>query len=61
MRMLSKTEVRKRVLYSPAHIDRLEHADQFPKRVRLGTNRVGWIESEIDEWLQERVDQRDKQ
>ena len=61
MRMLSKTSVRERVLFSPAHIDRLERAGEFPKRVQLGTNRVGWIESEIDEWLQERIDKRDKQ
>ena len=59
MRMLSKAQVRELVLYSPQHIARLEAAGQFPKRVKLGNNRVGWIEAEILDWLQERIDARD--
>lgn len=59
MRLLSKKQVRELVLYSLAHIDRLEAAGQFPKRVKLGTNRVGWVESEIVGWLEERIWQRD--
>ena len=33
MRILSKKDLRALVLYSPAHIDRLEKAGLFPKRV----------------------------
>jgi prophage regulatory protein len=55
MRLLSKQQVREKVLYSPAHIARLEAAGQFPKRVRLGIGRVGWIEQEVEDWLQERA------
>ena len=58
MRLLSKTQVREKVLYSPAHIARLEAAGQFPKRVRLGTARVGWIEQEVEDWLHERAARR---
>ncbi|HUX65630.1 MAG TPA: AlpA family phage regulatory protein, partial [archaeon] len=47
MRMLSKRQVREKVLYSPAHIARLEAAGKFPKRVQLGPSRVGWLESEV--------------
>jgi len=46
------------VLYSPQHIARLEAAGEFPKRVRLGSNRVGWVEDEVLQWLQERIDTR---
>ena len=35
LRLLSKKQVKALVLYSFAHIDRLEKAGQFPKRVRL--------------------------
>jgi len=29
---------------------------RFPRPVRLGPRAVGWIESEIDAWMQERID-----
>lgn len=61
MRMLSKKAVKELVLYSSAHIQRLENAGQFPKRVRLGNGprcRVGWVEQEVLDWLQTRLDRR---
>lgn len=61
MKMLSKRQVSELVLYSPEHIARLEAAGQFPKRLRLGHNRVGWVESEVLEWLQNRIAERDQQ
>ena len=60
-RMLSKRQVKELVLYSPQHIARLEAAGQFPKRVQLGVNRVGWVEEEVLAWLQERIEARDQQ
>jgi len=50
--MLSFKEVRKLVLYSRAHVDRLEKAGKFPKRIKLGTGRVGWWKREIMDWLE---------
>ena len=58
MRILSKRQLKELVLYSPQHIARLEKAGQFPKRVQLGPNRVGWLESEVLEWLKERLAER---
>ena len=60
MRILSKRQVRELVLYSPAHIARLEAAGTFPTRVRLGQNRVGWVEQEVFDWIQIRISQREK-
>jgi prophage regulatory protein len=59
MRILSKKDVRALVLYSPAHIDRLEKAGLFPRRVRLGPGRVGWVEEEVRRWIQMRITARD--
>lgn len=59
MKLLSKKQVREKVLYSPQHIARLEAAGQFPKRVRLGTARVGWVDEEVDDWLRARIAERD--
>jgi len=59
MRILSKRQLKELVLYSPQHIARLEAAGRFPTRVQLGHNRVGWIEQEVLDWLQQRIDARD--
>jgi len=61
MRMISKRQLKEMVLYSPQHIARLEAAGKFPKRVQLGQCRVGWIEQEVLDWLQERIRRRDTQ
>lgn len=62
MRLLSKRQLKELVLYSPQHVRRLEDAGRFPKRVRLGNgprSRVGWIEAEVLDWLQRRIDARE--
>jgi prophage regulatory protein len=59
MKLLSKRALREIVLYSPQHIARLEKAGHFPKRVRLGEGRVGWIEQEVLDWVNARIAQRD--
>jgi len=59
MRILSKRQLKELVLYSPQHVARLEKAGQFPKRVQLGLNRVGWVEDEVLDWLQKRLDCRE--
>ena len=58
MRILSRKALKELVLYSPQHIAKLEKAGQFPKRVRLGPNRVGWVESEVLDWLDQRLSKR---
>ncbi len=57
-KLLSKRQLKEIVLYSPQHIARLEKAGQFPKRVQLGPNRVGWVEEEVMEWLDDKISQR---
>jgi prophage regulatory protein len=47
--------------YSPQHIARLEAAGKFPKRIRLGQNRVVWLLGEVEIWLDERIAQRETQ
>ena len=34
---------------------RLEKAGLFPKKIRLSPNAVGWLESDIRLWLEQRV------
>ncbi len=59
MWILSKRQLKELVLYSPQHIARLEKAGKFPKRVQLGPSRVGWVEAEVLDWLQQRLECRE--
>jgi prophage regulatory protein len=56
--LIDKKELTKLVKYSPQHIARLEKAGQFPKRLKLGQNRVAWLLQEVEDWIEERVQQR---
>lgn len=60
-KLVSKKELRTvcGIPYSPQHIARLEAAGQFPKRIRLGQNRVVWLLKEVEEWLDARIAKRE--
>lgn len=54
-RFLTFQELKGRgILYCRQHLPRMEKAGQFPTRRRIGPNRVGWLEAEIDQWLRSR-------
>ena len=48
-------KVQEIVPYSASHIWRLERTGQFPQRVRLGQNRVAWLESEVNAWVDSKI------
>jgi prophage regulatory protein len=60
LRVLDRHELREMVPYSYQHILRLEKAGRFPKRVKLGAARVGWILDEVLAWVEERIAEREK-
>jgi prophage regulatory protein len=37
-------------------IYQLEADQRFPKRVRIGTRAVGWLEAEVRAWLRKRIE-----
>jgi len=57
-RFLSLPEVQKRIPYSKNHIYRLIREGQFPKQVKIGVNRVAWVESEIMGHMEKMVEAR---
>ncbi len=59
MRILRKHEVLHRVGLSGMEIWRREKAGGFPRRVALGPHSVGWVEAEIDAYLEQLVAARD--
>ena len=52
---------KKNIQFSPEWLRRLEAKGLFPKRVRISARRIGWVESEIDEWLKSKADARDQE
>ncbi len=58
MRIVDWKVLKTMVPWSRQHIQRLEDAGLFPKRVRLGQHRVGWVYDEVVDHLQQLADQR---
>jgi|GEM_PF-1293024 len=52
-RIIRKPELLNKVGLSDVTIWRMEKDGKFPKRLRLGGNSCGWLESEIDGWVDE--------
>lgn len=57
MRILRRPEVINAVGLSTATIYRLMSENKFPKPVKLGARSVGWVETDIQSWLEERIEQ----
>jgi predicted DNA-binding transcriptional regulator AlpA len=47
------------VPYTYKHVTHLEKKQDFPQRVILGPNSVGWVTSEVSEWVETRIRARD--
>jgi prophage regulatory protein len=52
MKILRVPQVSEMTGLSRIAIWRLEREQQFPKRVQLTTKTVGWIEKEVQEWME---------
>lgn len=50
-RVIRKPELFSKIGLSDATIWRMEKSGKFPKRITLGGNSVGWLKSEISNWL----------
>jgi len=53
-------EVSELTSYNRNHLRRLEAKGKFPRRIRIGANRVAWVRQEIDDWLLARVNDRNE-
>jgi len=59
MRFLRLKEVITQTGLSRSSIYKFMDEKTFPKSVALGGRAVAWLESEIEEWMFERLSQRD--
>ena len=56
LRILRNPEVRHRTGYSNATLYRRIAADAFPQPISLGGSMVGWVESEIDQHIEDLIE-----
>ncbi|KJW23221.1 dipicolinate synthase [Escherichia coli] len=54
--LLRLSDVMRRTGYGRAWIYRLISLGRFPKPVKIGSRSVAFIESEVDEWINQRID-----
>jgi prophage regulatory protein len=55
-RILRRPDVTSRTGLSRSTIYALMERGTFPKQVKLGSRAVGWLESEIEDWLRCRIE-----
>jgi len=48
-------EVQRRTGYSKAWIYRLLKEGRFPKSVKIGSRAIAFVESEVDQWIEQRI------
>ncbi len=53
--IIRKKEASRRVGLSVRHLERLEAAGRFPKRVKLSENSSGYVEGDVDVWIETRI------
>ena len=58
-KILRRKYVEARTGYSRSSIYLKVQNGTFPKPVKLGARAVGWLESEIEEWIQTCIEKRD--
>ncbi|TQQ38915.1 AlpA family transcriptional regulator [Vibrio cholerae] len=58
MRFLKLKEVMEKTALSRSAIYRKMYDGEFPQSVSLGERAIAWVESEVDEWMEMRLERR---
>lgn len=61
MKLIKIKEVSALTSLARATIYKYVAEEVFPKQVSLGANCVAWVESEVLEWIEQKIAQRDSQ
>ena len=59
LKLILSGELAKIIPYSQNQLRRLEVAGDFPKRARIGANRIAWLKDEVKNWIAEGVSSRE--
>jgi len=58
-KILKAPQVAEEINVSIPQIYKLASKGTFPKPIKLGERGSGWLRTEVDAWLQARIDERD--
>lgn len=53
--ILRFNQIRELTGLSKSTIDRLERAGKFPKRIKIGPRAIGWVQKEVDRFINEKL------
>jgi prophage regulatory protein len=54
-RVIRFPELKERIGFSRSHIHNLISQGKFPKQIKIGDRASGWLNSQISEWLEQRI------
>ena len=57
--LIRKKVAAARVGWHPSHLMRKVRAGEFPQPVDLGPNSIAFVESEVDDWIRQRMAKRE--
>lgn len=60
IRLITMDEVLDRVCMSKSQLYRMINAGEFPKSVPVGEHRIGFVDAEVNTWIEQRIKMRDE-
>ncbi|WP_082460510.1 AlpA family transcriptional regulator [Pseudomonas mediterranea] len=58
-RILRRPEVEQKTGLKRSYLYHLMNLSKFPKPIRIGVRAVGWNSAEVDQWIADRLEDRD--
>ncbi|EAS1998204.1 AlpA family transcriptional regulator [Salmonella enterica subsp. enterica] len=59
--LIRLSEVQRRTGYSKAWLYRLMNQGKFPSSIKIGSRSIAFVESEIDDWINQRIEESRKE
>ncbi|MBH1930902.1 helix-turn-helix transcriptional regulator [Serratia rubidaea] len=59
--LLRMSEIMRRTGYGKAWIYRLISQGKFPRPIKIGSRAIAFVESEVDDWINQRIEESRKE
>ncbi|XGA78580.1 AlpA family transcriptional regulator [Halomonas sp. CH40] len=54
--LIKRREVQARTALANSTLYRLMQKGEFPQSIQIGPRSVAWVEDEVDQWIEERIE-----